>query len=65
MSDVEPRPPYHVDEFARMTRTKAPAVRRAIKAGKVRGAFRIGRRWLIPAEIADNLVRGPRAGDDA
>ena len=64
MSDAEPRPPYYVSEFARMTRSKEPAVRRAIKNGKVE-AFRIGRRWLIPAELADNLVKGARPNDDA
>jgi hypothetical protein len=64
MSDVEPRQPYYVAEFARMTRSKEPAVRRGIKNGNVK-AFRIGRRWLIPAEFADNLVRGASPSDDA
>jgi excisionase family DNA binding protein len=33
----------------------------ALQQGKIKGAFRIGRRWLIPDAVIDRLMSGETA----
>lgn len=51
---------YEVAEAALKAKTTPPAIRAALRDGRLKG-FRWGRKWKIPREQFDRLLRG----DDA
>jgi hypothetical protein len=57
--EVEPEV-YEVAEFAAKTSHSTAAIRAALRDGRLKG-FRWGRKWMIPREQADKLLRGEGA----
>jgi excisionase family DNA binding protein len=48
---------YDVGEVALKTKSTPPAIRAALRDGRLKG-FRFGRKWKIPREQFDRLLRG-------
>lgn len=48
-----------VEEYAERMRTTPAAIRARLERGRVPGALKEGRRWLIPASAADANVLAP------
>lgn len=46
-------PDYSIQEFARLISRHPETLRRLARVGKLPGAYRIGRRWLIARETMD------------
>jgi excisionase family DNA binding protein len=46
------------EEVAVMLRTGRNQLYEALQAGKIKGAFRFGRKWIIPAAVVDRLLKG-------
>ena len=59
--EIEPEV-YDVAEAARKARSTAPTIRAALRDGRLKG-FRWGRKWKIPREQFDRLLRGEAAAE--
>ena len=53
------RPPIPgVPELAALMGNVSETAREHLRAGKIPGAFRLGRRWCIPQRVLDDLAEG-------
>ena len=56
-----PPPPYRIEDLTKLTGESEQVLRQAARAGRMPGAFKIGRDWLFPRQRTDRLLNGEDA----
>jgi excisionase family DNA binding protein len=56
MNDIDSGPPYTVEETGEKLNISSPAVRSALRRGKLAG-FKLGRDWRVVRGPVDRLAR--------
>jgi hypothetical protein len=61
-ADLPARAPYRVEDLQKMTGESAQTIREAARAGRIKGAYKIGKAWLFAPQRIDRLLNGEIEG---
>jgi hypothetical protein len=55
------RPPFRPEELSERWGLPVQTITLNLRTGRIAGAFRVGKAWLIPPEVVERIERGEGA----